>query len=162
MHLSTLLLPLVLFLWHASFTHAQLRLGNLTGVLPQCTTQCTDYDVMTTECNNVGIYQITYIYCECSANSLQIVQDCFNCQAVNATQQKTMQGLLDDLVNTCNDKTAAPASTLTVSPLQISPSASASAGAQTGHAASLKQVHIAGFAAVSAVLAGVGFLYFQL
>ncbi|KAF7312281.1 hypothetical protein MIND_00241100 [Mycena indigotica] len=105
-------------------TAAQLRVGNLTHVLPQCNNVCNAYNVMNTQCNAVGVYEITFIYCECTPTNLQIVLDCFNCQSVNTTQQQLMQELLDDIVHTCNDRTGAPDSTVTVSSLAIVPSSS--------------------------------------
>ncbi|KAJ7205955.1 hypothetical protein GGX14DRAFT_457750 [Mycena pura] len=112
---------------------AQLRIGNLTHVLPQCQTVCDAYDVMTTECNGVGVFEITFIYCECTPQNLQIVERCFDCQSVNASQQALMQNLLDDIVNTCNDKNGAPDSTLSVSPQFIVPSSSASSASGSLH-----------------------------
>jgi len=109
------------------YVSAQLRVGNLTNVLPQCETLCDAYDVMTTECNGVGIFDITYIYCECTPTNFRIIEDCFNCQSVNATEEETMQGLLDDIVNTCNEKATAPESTASISPQKIMPSPSSSA-----------------------------------
>ncbi|KAJ7082996.1 hypothetical protein C8R44DRAFT_822709 [Mycena epipterygia] len=106
---------------------AQLHVGNLTHVLPQCQTQCDAYDVMTTECNNVGVFEITYIYCLCTPPNFKIIEDCFDCQSVNATQEAMMQELLDDIVNNCNDKLTAPGSTVSVSAQKIVPSPSSSA-----------------------------------
>ncbi|KAJ7505766.1 hypothetical protein B0H11DRAFT_1976103 [Mycena galericulata] len=119
---------------------AQLRVGNLTHVLPQCVTQCDAYDVMNTECNNVGVYEITYIYCECTPPNFQIIEDCFNCQSVNATQEAEMQELLDDIVNNCNNKLTSPDSTLSISSQQIVPSAGASSEAKTSNSARSKIV----------------------
>nr|GAT57246.1 predicted protein [Mycena chlorophos] len=105
---------------------AQIRVDNLTHILPQCENVCTEFNVITTECNAVGIYDITYIYCECSPTNLQIILNCFDCQSVNETQEAIYQQLLDDVVDTCNDRVDAPDSTLTVSALSIVPSPSSS------------------------------------
>ncbi|KAJ7037702.1 hypothetical protein C8F04DRAFT_1091284 [Mycena alexandri] len=121
------LLAFSILAFFAAHVSAQLRVGNLTHVLPQCETQCDAYDVMTTECNDVGVYDITYIYCECTPTNFEIIEDCFNCQAVNATQEALMQDLLDDIVNTCNEKVTAPGSTVSISSQKIMPSPSASA-----------------------------------
>ncbi|KAJ7766505.1 hypothetical protein DFH07DRAFT_809157 [Mycena maculata] len=120
---------------------AQLRVGNLTNVLPQCETQCDAYDVMTTECNGVGVYEITYIYCECTPANIGIIEACFNCQSVNATQEAEMQELLDDIVNNCNDVASAPGSTVSVSPQAIvpSPSPSTKASNAAGNNAHLRR-----------------------
>ncbi|KAJ7877007.1 hypothetical protein B0H13DRAFT_2054417 [Mycena leptocephala] len=108
-----------------------LGVGNLTHVLPQCETQCDAYDVMSTECNGVGVYDITYIYCECTPTNFKIIEDCFNCQSVNATEEATMQELLDDIVDTCNEKLTAPGSTVSISPQKIVPSPSPGAKVRT-------------------------------
>ncbi|KAJ7162997.1 hypothetical protein C8R46DRAFT_1102169 [Mycena filopes] len=119
---------LVLYILALLTTHvsAQLRVGNLTNVLPQCEPQCDAYDIMTTGCANVGVYDITYIYCECTAPNFAIIEACFNCQAVNATQEALMQELLDDIVDTCNEKATAPDSTVSIASQKITPSPSAS------------------------------------
>ncbi|KAJ7166410.1 hypothetical protein C8R43DRAFT_194338 [Mycena crocata] len=106
---------------------AQLRVGNLTHVLPQCQTVCDAYDVMNTGCAGVGVYDITYIYCECTPPNFKIIEDCFNCQSVNASQEALMQDLLNDIVDECNNKLVAPGSTVSVSPQKIVPSPSSSA-----------------------------------
>ncbi|KAJ7058488.1 hypothetical protein C8F01DRAFT_1255641 [Mycena amicta] len=145
--LTTLLTPIA----------AQLRVGNLTHVLPQCQDVCETYDVMNTQCNAVGVFEITFIYCECTPRNLQIVLDCFDCQSVNATQQALMQDLLDDVVNTCNDRNGAPDSTLSVSSMQIVPSSSASSTPNSvarGHVP-IPALRLLGGAAVISGLAGV-------
>ncbi|KAF7308912.1 hypothetical protein MKEN_01091700 [Mycena kentingensis (nom. inval.)] len=126
---STLLLLCAHILLLTTTVAAQLRVGNITNVLPQCETACEAYGVMNTQCNAVGVYQITYIYCECTPTNLKIVLDCFNCQSVNATQEQLMQSLLDDIVDTCNDKSFAPDSTLSVSSLDITPSSTSTSAA---------------------------------
>ncbi|KAJ7863493.1 hypothetical protein B0H14DRAFT_470029 [Mycena olivaceomarginata] len=121
---------LLVCLWLAFLTphvSAQLRVGNLTHVLPQCDTQCDAYNVMSTGCNGVGVFDITYIYCECTPTNFRIIEDCFNCQSVNATQEALMQELLDDIVDTCNEKVTAPDSTVSIAPQKIDPSPSSSA-----------------------------------
>ncbi|KAJ6477110.1 hypothetical protein C8R47DRAFT_1075432 [Mycena vitilis] len=123
----TILVVFCLLALLAPSASAQLRVGNLTHILPQCQTACDAYDVMTTGCNGVGIYDITYIYCECTPTNLDIIEDCFNCQSVNATQEATMQQLLDDIVNMCNEKVTAQGSTVSISAQQIEPSPSTSA-----------------------------------
>ncbi|KAJ7637924.1 hypothetical protein DFH06DRAFT_1218164 [Mycena polygramma] len=123
----TILLVFCLLAFLTPSASAQLRVGNLTHVLPQCQTACDAYDVMTTGCNGVGIYDITYIYCECTPTNFDIIEDCFNCQSVNATQEATMQQLLDDIVNMCNEKVTAPDSTVSISPQKIVPSPSSGA-----------------------------------
>ncbi|KAF7357434.1 hypothetical protein MSAN_01339400 [Mycena sanguinolenta] len=110
----------------ASYASAQLRVGNLTNVLPQCEDACDAYDVMTTGCNDVGVFDITYIYCECTPTNFEIIENCFDCQSVNATQEQLMQALLDDIVNTCNEKVTAPGSTVSISAQQIVPQPSSS------------------------------------
>ncbi|KAJ7258718.1 hypothetical protein B0H12DRAFT_1070106 [Mycena haematopus] len=95
--------------------------GNLTNVLPQCEAACDAYDVMSSDCNAVGIFDITYIYCECTPRNFGIIEECFDCQSVNATQEALMQGLLDDIVNTCNEKITAPDSTVSISAQKIVP-----------------------------------------
>ncbi|KAJ6578719.1 hypothetical protein DFH09DRAFT_1148174 [Mycena vulgaris] len=105
---------------------AQFRAGNLTHVLPECQT-------------DVGVYEITYIYC--TPTNFKIVEDCFNCQSANATQEVTMQGLLNDIVNNCNNKLTTPDSTISISPQKIVPSASSSAQASS---ARRKSVHPGG------------------
>lgn len=47
------------------------------------------------ECNNVGVYEITYIYCECTPANFKTIEACLNCMSVNATEEATMQQLLD-------------------------------------------------------------------
>ncbi|KAJ7644496.1 hypothetical protein FB45DRAFT_898071 [Roridomyces roridus] len=103
--------------------------GNLSQsqVLPQCQTQCDAYNVMNTQCNAVGVFDITYIYCECTPTNFDIIESCFNCQAVNATQEAVMQQLLDDIVDECNNKIIAPDSTVTISSQKIMPSSSSTA-----------------------------------
>ncbi|KAJ6550661.1 hypothetical protein DFH09DRAFT_1168636 [Mycena vulgaris] len=134
--LALLVLFLVALL--APCAAAQFRAGNLTHVLPECQTECDAYDVMTTGCASVGVYEITYIYCECTPTNFKIIEDCFNCQSVNATQEATMQGLLNDIVNNCNNKLTAPDSTISISPQKIVPSASSSAQSSS---ARRKSVH---------------------
>ncbi|KAJ7904819.1 hypothetical protein B0H13DRAFT_2024733 [Mycena leptocephala] len=124
MALRAIMLAFCFLAFHAPHISAQLRVGNLTHVLPQCETQCDAYDVMSTECNGVGVYDITYIYCECTPTNFKIIEDCFNCQSVNATEEATMQELLDDIVDTCNEKLTAPGSTVSISPQKIVPSPS--------------------------------------
>ncbi|KAJ7081589.1 hypothetical protein B0H15DRAFT_854304 [Mycena belliarum] len=120
--LSRAALILSLLALFAPCASAQLRVGNLTNVLPQCQAACDAYAVMTTGCAGVGVYEITYIYCECTPDNFRIIEDCFNCQSVNATQEALMQALLDDIVNNCNSKELAPGSTVSISPQKIVPS----------------------------------------
>ncbi|KAJ7465116.1 hypothetical protein FB451DRAFT_1262665 [Mycena latifolia] len=117
---------------------AQLRVGNLTHVLPECQTVCDAYDVMNTGCAGVGIYDITYIYCECTPENFKIIEDCFDCQSVNATQEATMQALLDDIVNNCNNKLIAPDSTVSISPQKIVPSETSTSTGQPSNNARRK------------------------
>nr|GAT57231.1 predicted protein [Mycena chlorophos] len=114
---------------------AQLRIDNLTQILPQCNETCTAFNVITTQCNAVGVYDVTYIYCECSSANLQIILNCFDCQSVNATEENVYQALLDDVVDTCNDRVDAPDSTLSVSALSIVPSPSSSASSTSNASA---------------------------
>ncbi|KAJ6584492.1 hypothetical protein B0H19DRAFT_1105258 [Mycena capillaripes] len=132
MTLRAILLALSLLAFLAPHVSAQLRVGNLTHVLPQCQTQCDAYDVLNTDCNGVGVYDITYIYCECTPANFDIIEDCFNCQSVNATQEALMQELLDDIVNMCNEKATAPGSTVSISAQKIVPSPSFSAKTSNG------------------------------
>ncbi|KAJ7630288.1 hypothetical protein FB45DRAFT_915085 [Roridomyces roridus] len=122
--MAFLVLSLVLLSLFTTNVSAQLRVGNLSQaqVLPQCQTQCDAYNVMNTQCNTVGVFDITYIYCECTPTNFDIIESCFNCQAVNATQEAVMQQLLDDIVDECNNKIIAPDSTVTISSQKIMPS----------------------------------------
>ncbi|KAF7365574.1 hypothetical protein MVEN_00430800 [Mycena venus] len=153
---------LLAFFWLAFLTSnvsAQLRVGNLTKVLPQCETVCDAYDVMNTECNGVGVYDITFIYCECTPTNFKIIEDCFNCQAVNASQVELMQDLLDDIVNTCNEKATAPDSTVSIPPQKIVPSPSS--GTKNSNDARINveppRLRIAAFVVALGVIVGVLF-----
>ncbi|KAK7023044.1 hypothetical protein R3P38DRAFT_2957213 [Favolaschia claudopus] len=135
---------LLAFLWLAVLAptqvSAQVRVGNITKALPQCVDVCDAYNVMNTQCNAVGIFDITYIYCECTPNNFRIIEDCFNCQAVNETQVELMQTLLDDIVDTCNEKVTAPDSTVQISPQKIVPSPSSNASSDLPAAVALSRL----------------------
>ncbi|KAJ6543645.1 hypothetical protein B0H10DRAFT_2193298, partial [Mycena sp. CBHHK59/15] len=106
--------------------------GNITNILPQCQDLCVAYNVMNTNCENFNVFKQDYIACECTTPNFKIIEDCFNCQSVNATEEDTFQDVLDAIVDNCNDRFGSPGSTISIAPQKIVPTVAFGAGPASG------------------------------
>ncbi|KAJ7863589.1 hypothetical protein B0H13DRAFT_1899593 [Mycena leptocephala] len=108
---------------YAQFAVFVLGVGNLTAILPQCQGLCDAYNVMVTNCQKNNIFAQGFKQCECTDPNFKVIEDCFDCQAVNATQEDVMQDLLDEIVDNCNDRFGSPDLTISIAPQKIVPTA---------------------------------------
>ncbi|KAJ7050665.1 hypothetical protein C8F01DRAFT_676375 [Mycena amicta] len=119
---STLLLALPL-LGALVHVNAETKVLPQSIILPQCQDPCTKYNDMTTYCTPDGGFLATVQFCECNPTNLTVIETCFNCQSVNATQENEFQQLLDVVVDTCNQQFGSPGNTISLSSLKIQPTA---------------------------------------